>query len=112
MKLLMTSVALFLSLSFVEGMGCKSKDIPEKEVKVLPESTKASAPASELKSVPIKLIENTAEDNKKVDEKLNELPAKAEPVTPLQKVNKPKSKKKGKVQRKGGIKAKKSKKKS
>lgn len=112
MKLLMTSIVLMLSVSFVEGMGCKSKDASTSEPKVLPESTKASAPAPVLQSAPIKLIENTEEDNKKIDEKLNEAPVKTESAVPPQKISKQKNKKKAKAQKKSEVKAKKQKKKS
>ena len=38
------------------------------EHKILPESTRASAPI--VDNAPVKLIENTAEENKKVEEEL------------------------------------------
>jgi hypothetical protein len=70
MKLLNIGMMFAFSLTFVAGMGTKSKPAPVvEEPKVLPESTRVSAPAAV--NTPVQLIENTAEENKKVDEALN-----------------------------------------
>jgi hypothetical protein len=70
MKLLNLGFVVATSLTLVAGMGSKSKPATVKEEpKVLPESTRVSAPAAV--NTPVQLIENTAEENKKVDEALN-----------------------------------------
>jgi hypothetical protein len=70
MKLLNLGFVVATSLTLVAGMGSKSQPARVvEEPKVLPESTRASAPSSV--NIPVQLIENTAEENKKVDEALN-----------------------------------------
>lgn len=70
MKLLNWGAVVAASLTFVAGMGSKSKTVSNvDEPKVLPESTRASAPSAV--NTPVQLIENTAEDNKKIDDDLN-----------------------------------------
>lgn len=70
MKLLNIGMMVAFSLTLVAGMGSKSKPAPVvEEPKVLPESTRVSTPAAV--NTPVQLIENTAEENKKVDEALN-----------------------------------------
>lgn len=112
MKLVTTAIFTVLSFSFVQGMGCKSKDTPQQVTpKVLPESTKASAPVVVPENTPVKLIENTEEENRKVDEKLNETSLKEDPVpTPPQKADSQKNKKKAKIQKNTSPKVKKAKK--
>jgi Skp family chaperone for outer membrane proteins len=74
MKIFNLTVALAFSLTLVAGMGSKSKPATTiDEPKVLPESTRASAP----QQVPVELIENTAEDNHQVEKDLDK--AKAQP---------------------------------
>lgn len=68
MKLFNLTIALAFSLTLAAGMGSKSKPAtPVDEPKVLPESTRPSAPLNE----PVELIENTAEDDQKVEKDLD-----------------------------------------
>lgn len=98
MKLLNLGIVFAASLTLVAGMGSKSKTVTTvEEPKVLPESTRASA--SSAVNTPVHLIENTAEDNKKIDDALN-TPAPAVETKPavaktLQKAKVPAEKKKG-----------------
>lgn len=74
MKLLNIGFVVAASLTLVSGMGSKSKTTPRvEELNVLPESIPVSAPAAV--NTPVQLIENTAEENKKIDEALNTLPS-------------------------------------
>lgn len=69
MKILNVGFVCAFSLTLVAGMGSKSKhSTAVEEPKVLPESTRASSPAAV--TAPVRLIENTAEENKKVDDAL------------------------------------------
>lgn len=67
MKLLNVMIALAFSLTLAVGMGSKSKpETPVETPKVLPESTRVSAPMN----TPVALIENTVEDNQKIEKDL------------------------------------------
>ena len=85
MKLFNVTVALAFSLTLAAGMGSKSKpETPVDAPKVLPESTRASAPMN----TPVKLIENTTEDNQKVDKDLDKSTAQSDSSTSSKKPTK------------------------
>lgn len=79
MKLLNVMIALAFSLTLAVGMGSKSKpETPVETPKVLPESTRVSAPMN----TPVALIENTVEDNQKIEKDLGKPTPQPAEITP------------------------------
>lgn len=94
MKLFNLTIALAFSLTLAAGMGSKSKPgTPMEEPKVLPESTRASAPDHSS----VELIENTPEDNKKVEKDLDKPTAHSDDSVVSKKPAKAKAAKKSKT---------------
>ncbi len=88
MKIFNMTLALAFSLTLAAGMGAKSKPVtPIDEPKVLPESTRASAPMN----APVALIENTVEDNQKVEKGLDKSTAQSDGSTNSKKATKTKA---------------------
>lgn len=88
MKLFSMTAVLAFSLTLAVGMGSKSKPaIPTEEPKVLPESTRVSAPIN----TPVELIENTVEDNQKIEKDLGKPIPQPENTLSSKKTIKPKA---------------------
>lgn len=94
MKLFNLTLALAFSLTLAAGMGSKSKPAtPMEDPKVLLESTRASAPDHSS----VELIENTAEDNQKVEKDLDKSTAHSDDSAGNKKTAKAKDAKKTKT---------------
>ena len=88
MKLFNLTIALAFSLTLAAGMGSKSKPATSiEEPKVLPESTRASAPEHDK----VELIENTTEDNHQVEKDLDKSKAHSDDSTGSKKAAKAKA---------------------